>query len=139
MNVLNSIDDIVGNESETSKETITQKIQNLQKKLKNCRSDLKKSNESQRLCEKMMQDYKIEVFRCRKVMLKNKKNLLLERQKHGSSIECLKIKKLLENLEEVENDNNKLQKFVMVGQESTINKLKKEVQLFIKYHIVINP
>jgi len=77
----------------------------------------------------MMQDYKIEVLECRKVMLENKKNLILERRKKGSSIDCLKIKRFLENLQEVENDNNKLQKVTMVGQESTINKLKKEVQL----------
>jgi len=86
----------------------------------------------------MMQDYKIEVLECKKAMLENKKNLLLERRKKGSSIDCLKIKKLLENLQEVENDNNKLQNVVMGGQESTINKLKKEVHLFIKYYIGID-
>ena len=130
--------DIAGNESKTSKEMLAKIVENLQAKLKNCRSDLKRSEDNRKLCEKMMQDSKIEVLQCKKLVLEYKKKLLLERRKHGSSIECLKIKKLLENLEEVENDNDKLQKVVMVDQRSTINKLKKEVKLFIKYHMVLN-
>ena len=96
-------------------------------KLKKCRGDLKESEENRILSEKMMQDFKKETHRYRVSMLESKQKLLSEKRKEALSSDCVKIKKLLENLEEVENNNSNLQKVIMVDQESIINSLKKEV------------
>jgi hypothetical protein len=93
---------------------------------------LKISEENRILCEKMMQDFKKETHLYRLNMLESKHKLLAGKQKEALSMDCMKIKKLLENLEDVENENSTLRKAIMVRQESTIKKLNKEVY-FIKH------
>ena len=98
---------------------------------------MKESEENRILCEKMMQEFKKETHQYRLSMLESKHKLSLEKQKEALSSDCIKIKKLLENLEAVENDNTKLQKTIMVDQEVTINNLKKEVKNSIDFHLSI--
>lgn len=97
---------------------------------------MKESEENRTLCEKMMQDFKKKTHQYRLGMLESKQKLLLEKRKEALSSDCVKIKKLLENLEEVENKNSELQKVIMIGQETTINKLKKEVYNSLYINII---
>ena len=88
---------------------------------------MKTSEKNRILCEKMMQDFKKKTHLYRLNMLESKHKLLAEKQKEALSMDCMKIKKLLENLEDVENENSTLRKVIMVRQESTIKNLNKEV------------
>ena len=97
---------------------------------------MKDSEENRVLCEKMMQDFKKETHQYRLRMLESGKKLQLMKRKEPLSSDCIKIKKLLENLEEVENENRELKKAVMVGQETTIYKLKKEVYNLLYINLV---
>ena len=87
---------------------------------------MKTSEKNRILCEKMMQDFKKKTHLYRLNMLESKHKLLAEKQKEALSMDCMKIKKLLENLEDVENENSTLRKVIMVRQESTIKNLNKD-------------
>lgn len=104
-------------------------VQTLREQLQYYKQQLNTNEESRLHLTKIIEKYKDEAYRrCRSAANKSK---AAERQKdNGRSVDCLKIKKLLETLEQVETDNTRLRNIIMVDQQSSIHKLQNEVNSF---------
>lgn len=107
-------------------EALARKVQALRKNLRQYRQELKASEESRLLCETMIEQLKDEAYRRRR-SAENKRKTAERSKDHGPSADCVKIKELLEVLEQVEGDNTRLRRDIMVDQQTTIKKLEKEV------------
>ena len=103
-------------------------MQALRKNLRQYRQELKASDETRLLCEKMIEQLKEEAY-CRRRSTENKRRTVERRKDHGPSADCVKIKELLEILEQVEDDNTRLRRTIMVDQQANIKKLEKEVDV----------
>jgi hypothetical protein len=117
--------DIGKKELKESHEILGRKVHALQKKLLQCRQELKESAETQLHNERIIQQLKDAA--ARKRCLADKKRKAAGVKEHGPSADCVKIKELLESLDQVEGDNTRLQSSIMVDQQTTIKRLEKEV------------
>lgn len=104
------------------------KVQTLREQLRHYKQELNENEESRLHFTRIIEKYKDEAYR-RRFSGANKRKAA-EQQDNGRSVDCLKIKKLLVTLEQVEADNTRLRNIIMVVQQSSIQKLQNEVDSF---------